>query len=157
MNWTKASALAEIVSSIAIVITLVYLGIQTQQVARQTEQNTAAVISNVRQQSLDTEVSMLFKMIDYADEVPGDRPVAEVRADLIIGIAIRIRETQWLQFQDGLLDERTWNTYMRVMLIQLSVNEAMKTYWVRNSNEGIFTQGFVDEVNRALANFTMPQ
>jgi hypothetical protein len=45
VNWSKASALAEIVSSAAIVATLVYLAIQTRQVADQTRLNTEAVRS----------------------------------------------------------------------------------------------------------------
>jgi hypothetical protein len=84
---------------------------KAKQVAEQTEQNTAAVVANVRQQSLDTEVAMLLKGTDYAGEAPAQGlSEAEFRADILSGIALRIRETQWLQFQDGLLDAQTWDS-----------------------------------------------
>ena len=40
MNWTKASAVGEILSSIAILATLVYLGLEIQQNADATEAET---------------------------------------------------------------------------------------------------------------------
>ena len=55
VDWTKWSAVAEIVSSIAILVTLGYLAIQTSQ-------NTQACI---RQSMLTDEREMLFKQMDY--------------------------------------------------------------------------------------------
>lgn len=156
MNWTKASAIAEIVSSIAIVLTLFYIGIQTRQLTEQTEQNTSAVISSVRQQSLDTEVAMLLKMMDYAGDGPAISSPADARANLIFSVALRIRETQWLQLQDGLLDRATWDTYMRILLMTLSGDDQMRAYWDSNSQFGVFTPGFVRAVNEGLASFEMP-
>ena len=153
MNWTKASAIAEIVSSIAIVITLFYLGAQSRQLSEQTKQNTLAVISGIRQQSLDTEVAMLLKMVDYADEAPGGRTAADARAEGVAGIALRIRETQWLQLQDGLLDQATWDTYMHILLFNLSRDDLMRAYWESASNAGVFTPGFVRAVNEGLSSF----
>ena len=159
MNWTKASAIAEIVSSIAILLTLVYLGIQTRQLTRQTAQNTAAAISNSRQQSLDTEAALLLKMMDYAeDQTRPGQSAADVRVDLANGVFLRIRKIQWLQYKDGLLDQATWNSYMKILLLQLSRDDdaRMRSYWESTSQTGIFTPGFVSEVNRALAEFKSP-
>jgi hypothetical protein len=153
MNWTRASAIAEIVSSIAIVMTLFYLGAQTHQLGEQTKQNTLAVIAGVRQQSLDTEVAMLLKMMDFADEAPGGRTGADARIDAVASIALRIREKQWLQLQDGLLDQATWDTYMRVLLLNLSSDDRMQEYWERSTNLGVLTPGFVRAVNEGLNRF----
>lgn len=151
MNWTKASAIAEIVSSIAIVITLFYLGAQSRQLSEQTEQNTLAVISGIRQQSLDTEVAMLLKMMDFADDAPGGLTAADTRIELIYSIALRIRETQWLQLQDGLLDQATWDTYSKILLFNLSRDDRMRAWWERTTSFGLFTPGFVLAVNEGLS------
>jgi hypothetical protein len=153
MNWTKASAIAEIVSSIAIVITLFYLGAQSRQLSEQTEQNTSAVISGIRQQSLDTEVAMLLKMMDNADDAPGGRTAADTRTELVYSIALRIRETQWLQLQDGLLDQATWDTYKKILMLTLSRDDQMRAWWERSINLGVFTPGFVRTVNEGLRSF----
>jgi hypothetical protein len=54
MNWTKLSAIAEIMSSVAILLTLVYLALQNQQIAFQTRQNTQALEASSRQGALDS-------------------------------------------------------------------------------------------------------
>jgi hypothetical protein len=48
VDWTKWSAIAEILSAIAIVFTLVYLAVQTQYLAEQTEQNNALMQAQAR-------------------------------------------------------------------------------------------------------------
>jgi sensor c-di-GMP phosphodiesterase-like protein len=156
MNWTKASALAEIVSSIAILLTLVYLAIQTQQVATQTEQNTAAIIANSRQQSLDAEVALLLKATEYVAEGVGPDEAAEQRRALLYSAFFRIREVQWLQHRDGLLDSETWDSYLRQALIQISADPVARSLWERSSETGVFVPGFASAVNEALAEFSLP-
>ncbi len=52
MNWTKASAAAEILSSVAILATLVYLAIEIQQSAEATQANTRQAMFASDQQFL---------------------------------------------------------------------------------------------------------
>ena len=54
----KLSALAELVSAIAILVTLGYLAIQTQQ-------NTAAIQASVRQAMLSDDMELIHQLIDY--------------------------------------------------------------------------------------------
>jgi hypothetical protein len=58
MKVEKLSAVAELVSSVAIVITLGYLAIQTQQ-------NTVAMQATVRQAMLTDDRELLFRQIEY--------------------------------------------------------------------------------------------
>ena len=48
VEWGKWSAIAEILSALAILVTLGYLAIQTRYLAVQTEQNTAALVAGNR-------------------------------------------------------------------------------------------------------------
>lgn len=57
MNLTKLSAVTEIVSSIAIVITLIYLTVQTQQ-------NTEALHANSRQATIAADIEFLTTLMD---------------------------------------------------------------------------------------------
>ncbi len=52
MNWTKLSAISEILSSVAILVTLIYLAIQTQQNADATQADTRQAILAADQQFL---------------------------------------------------------------------------------------------------------
>ena len=62
MNWTKASAMAEILSSIAILVTLIYLAIEIQQ-------NTDATQAEIRQSTLESDQQHLQLFIDATDDV----------------------------------------------------------------------------------------
>jgi hypothetical protein len=59
MKIEKLSAWSEIVSSIAILLTLVYLAIQTGKNAAQTRQNGEAIKVSTRQQMLGTDMAFL--------------------------------------------------------------------------------------------------
>lgn len=69
MKIERLAAIAEIVSSIAIVVTLGYLAVQTQQ-------NTAAIVSNSRQQTLDAELDFAGFDPGFVEEV--ERIVASI-------------------------------------------------------------------------------
>ncbi len=73
MNWTKASAAAEILSSVAILATLVYLAIEIQQSAEATQANTRQAILASDQQFLELlvdspEIHLLWYKLELSDE-----------------------------------------------------------------------------------------
>ena len=156
MNWTKASALAEIVSSVAVLATLAYLAIQTQQIATQTQQNTAAIIANSRQQSLGAELQLLRMYLDYPIlnfSVPnaiGDDGLRQSTGDSAL---LRIRESQWLQFQDGQLDEATWEAYVTVLVEEIRGDGRLSERWDRISSGAVtpLDPGFIEALNQRLA------
>ena len=72
IDWSRWSAISEIVSSAAILLTLVYLALQTQQLAiqnqqlvTQTEQNTAAIEASSRQAYLNSDLQVLDGILAY--------------------------------------------------------------------------------------------
>jgi len=56
MNWTKLSAISEILSSVAILVTLIYLGVQTQQ-------NADAIQADTRQEILAADQQFLMSFV----------------------------------------------------------------------------------------------
>ena len=141
-------------SSAAILVTLVYLAVQTQQLSTQTQQNTAAMISNSRQQSLDAELQLFRLIADYpvATFTPSEaRPVDsdDVRQQMSGYMLFRIREHQWLQYEDARLDASTWQPYVEILVNQLNGNDQLRQLWNRDSGAAL-DAGFVDYVNERL-------
>ena len=110
-DWGKWSAIAEIVSSVAIVVTLVYLTVQTQQ-------NTSALLAVSRQAALQAELDVLSLRFDYPQlwlDQGELSPEDEVRYTGFVYKILRMREFEWFQYQSGILDQATWQSYMAPM------------------------------------------
>jgi hypothetical protein len=147
MTLTRISAVAEIVSSIAIVVTLAYLAVQTQQ-------NTQALLSSSRQGSLDAELSILYEILDkpYLYNGPllrlpntdfGEERLAQI-ATLNL-LYFRTRENYWLQYRNGSLDIETWATYRDVLIRLISNRADVREVW--SLFAGSLDPEFVAEIN----------
>ena len=90
-------------------VTLIYLTIETRQ-------NTDALLVTSRQATLDADLGYLSNVIDYPElgigrGVPGETE-EEVRVMALLISYLRIREFAWFQYQNGILDETTWQSYI---------------------------------------------
>jgi hypothetical protein len=140
------------VSSVAILATLVYLAIQTQQVVTQTRQNTSAILSTSRQESLSAEPDVLRMIYDdpvTSLEVPLEPGAIGLKQRTVDFSLFRVREHQWQQRQDGLLDEATTQSYLTILVTNIQTSERVRQHW--NNFSGAFHPGFVAEVDRMLA------
>ena len=115
MDRSKLADLSEIVSSIAILITLIYLTVEIRQ-------NTSALNAQSRQAVLEaaqTELFMLMENPDVTLSMTKDGPLSEreqIRLDNFYTAAIRGREFSWLQYRDGSIDEDQWATELAVLI-----------------------------------------
>jgi len=147
IDWPKWSAIAEIASSIAIVGTLIYLSIQTQQ-------NAGAILASSRNTLIATEVALNQQAVDNpsirlirSKANPTSEELAQLEAWLIS--LVRTREHQWLQYRTGLLDESVWEAYVNALPAVLS-NPIERAWWDYVKN-GYFDPEFVSEVDRLLS------
>ncbi|MGK0259952.1 MAG: hypothetical protein ACI96M_003396 [Candidatus Azotimanducaceae bacterium] len=144
MNWTKASAMAEILSSVAILVTLVYLAIEIQQ-------NTAATQAEVRQSMLEVDQQHLQLFIDdpslnllwYKPELTDEE---RVRLSYFIITHLRMRESNWLQYEAGVLDRVTWESY-KGSLIAIFASPQTRTWWKNFGVQRLFDTRFIAEVD----------
>lgn len=149
INWSKWSAVAEIISSIAILVTLIYLSIQTQQ-------NTAAIQANTRQTMITTDLEALKAGMDYPSALVHMRTsenISDEEKNRIVTwliMLVRTREYQWFQYKNGLLDKQAWEAYLSGISSNLSFPRTRK--WWNHVANNYFDHEFVDEVNRYLAN-----
>ncbi len=126
LNWTKASAAAEILSSVAILATLVYLAIEIQQSAEATQANTRQAILASDQQFLELlvdspEIHLLWYKLELSDE-------ERVRLSYFLISHFRMRENNWFQHQNGILDDATWRAYRGSILAVLSAPRT-RAWW----------------------------
>jgi len=117
MKLERLSALAEIVSSIAIVLTLVYLAIQTQQLTIQAQQTSDALLTGSRQATMMADITLLSASISNPEvRLNIFRPeITEVEFAALaayIGGLIRVREFAWFQYRAGIMDEAAWRSYI---------------------------------------------
>ena len=150
MKLDRISAMAEIASSVAILGTLVYLAVQTSQ-------NTAAVRASTRQAMLAEDREVLSLQFEYPEvleymsrEVGSLEDPEKIRLSSWLVIFLRNRENQWLQLQNGVIDEETWETYSSAIGPILS-REIVRPWWENRAASGEFDAGFVSQVNGILA------
>lgn len=153
MKLEKLSALAELVSSVAIVLTLGYLAVQTRQ-------NTLAIQATVRQAMLTEDRELLFKQMEYpfvSLRYPTEELTVEqqIQLDSWTLVFFRARENHWLQYQNGVIDEATWVAY-RQPLYNLLAREYYRALWREYSERGDFDLGFVEQVNGFLRESSLP-
>lgn len=151
IDWTKWSAVAEIVSSLAILITLIYLAVQTGQ-------NTAAIQASTRQTWLAEDRALLNVWIEHPEqrelmirEVGSLTDEEKISLSAWLVIFVRNREIQWLQRQNGIIDEETWLTYSQAIGPLLSY-EITRPWWEARSATGEWEANFVAYVNQILSN-----
>ncbi len=110
----------------AIVITLVYLTVETRQ-------NTEALLGNSRGVAVAMDVEYLSTMIDHPDVgiAMGNEEIDAGQFQTFMATAqfLRIREFIFLQYQAGILDRETLESYNGIMSIVLAPNTPARQAW----------------------------
>jgi hypothetical protein len=158
VDWTKWSAIAEIVSAAAILTTLLYLSVQTGQLATQTAQNTQAVLASMNQNSADAETEWLYKLLETPESLINQSPLDSLgdafdkqdvkKTQILIHAMTRNRENQWMQYKNGVLEEDRWEPYRDTFAALLVSNEVAGAAW--DSQRQAFVPGFREEIQRKV-------
>ena len=146
IDWTKWSAIAEIVSAIAILVTLLYLAVQTQE-------NTRATLSAAEQALVEREMDSLNTMLANPEITllfgkPELTSLERAKLYAYLTSFIRARESMFRQFTLGVLDEEVYAGMENVLLAMLQ-SEHVGNYWA-NQQLG-YNSDFVARVNSQLA------
>lgn len=146
VDWTKWSAIAEIAGTAAVVVTLIYLVIQTQQ-------NSEAIRSTARQSLMLADVDILLDRGSHPERLlllckADVTPEEDIKRMSELAALFRVREIAWLQYQSGVLDDETWESY-RTVISGALFSDAALDWWAGTSP--YFDSGFVEFVNSYLA------
>ena len=152
-SWTKYSAIAEILSSIAILVTLLFL-------AYETKQNTEALEAQLGSNRVAARAAIFelaYKPLEFRMNSPriyknlrSDDPLSVEEEGELDGYMQGIwvaREFVWLQYQDGALDQATFETMMADTHF-FSIPR-MRAWW-DSSAEVYFDPAFVDYINSRI-------
>ena len=150
INWSKLSSISEIVSSIAILITLAYLAVQTQQ-------NTEAIKSQSRHGLFEAgqqEFEMWLQHPDLTLLIASNELEANeeqlVKLDNVLVLALSRREFAWRQYDAGILDEESWRTELDI--ISLIVGTKRSRDWWESVGRTQFGVKFVQIVDSTIDN-----
>ena len=148
INWSKISSIAEIISSVAILITLFYLAIQTKQ-------NTDAILASSRDTQITNDVQIL-NTVSTHPEIRLSMVKPEISELEMIQLTswlislLRTREHQWFQYKNGALDEDVWRSYLSGLAGNLST-ERTRFIWNSLYESRSFDEEFSELVNNILA------
>ncbi len=149
MNWTKTSAIAETLSSVAILITLVYLVVEIQQNAEATQAETRQAILDSDQQFLELFVdSPELMVLQYQSDLSDEE---RIRLSMLLVTFVRMRESNWLQYENGTLDDVTWQAYQGSLVAVFSAPQT-RAWWQNFGVERIYNSDFISLVDELLAN-----
>jgi len=161
IDWTKWSAIAEILSAIAIVVTLLYLADQTQELRAQTQQNnkllSAEAIGSVLETRLEYQKQMLAG-IDLAELLERNATQEELssqdrrRITALYSQAVIGWQKDYFLYQEGILPEQYMRANFAVMrqaLIRQSGAYPSVAFWEDwSATSG--TKEFVDFVELCI-------
>lgn len=92
----------------------------------------------------DPELSLIWYREDLTDE-------EKTRLGYFLITHLRMRENNWLKYQNGILDEASWRIYRRSLITVLSGRQTRK-WWSRFGVERLFDSEFIAAVNELIAN-----
>jgi len=148
MSLDTVALIAQVISSIVIILTLLYL-------AKQTRQTNVALLANSRQTTMTTDVDFLLRLMAHPEVnwQPSEGDAPELSADRVAASRatvafIRIREFAWFQYQSGILDEAAWKSIMAPTARVLSSDIGRETWGAFRAE---LDAGFVKYCDRLIS------
>jgi len=151
MKLEKWALCAEIVSAIAIVLSLIFVGMQVRLGTEQTAANSRALEATVRESMLNADLSILQASLPYKNMQQFTPPANEEETNqqsMFAYMLERTRENYWKQHANGMLDEESYLSYRETFLQFLINSDFHLGLWKDNKN--YFVPGFVAEINDEL-------
>ncbi len=151
-NLSDWASIAEIISAIAVVASLLYVGYEIQ---RNTKvglaSNRQAIAARAQELALYSAETHIHKLLFDSDGEPIELTEAEQdRLTAYIGALLRTTEEAFLLYRDGLLYEEYWMTGAGVMVAALR-SDVARTVYVRTRESGFYTGDFMAWADNALA------
>lgn len=151
MTLSDLADLAEIVGSVAVVVSLVYLAVQVRQ-------NTHSVRSATLQANTALWNSIISTLADpgsveaYAAGLTGQKDISPVIYTQFFLHCRRIFvafEDQHFQFRQGILDKETYKGYERSISEQFLAFQGFRIWWEQSKN--VFSPQFVEYIDDLIS------
>ena len=150
-NWQvileQFASIGEIIAALAVVVTLIYLSMQIRQANLLSR-------SQIRQRMVEHSQAELYLQLqdpDIYQFFTREEELSEseqAKFALFLISAMRQREWEWFQLQDGAIDDEVFQAYHGVIEIHLGVPRTRR--WWRSVGRLGFNPDFVKEVDKIL-------
>ena len=142
----QAYYIVEIIGVTVVVASLIYVG-------KQLQLNVESLQANQRQTTTAMDLQSLYKSIDNPSRVlarykPELTDEEKIQVFYSLVAYLRVRELDWIQYQNGVLDKTTWTTYQLSIKIVLS-SPNNKIVWQNCSL--LLDPAFVAHINELIA------
>ncbi len=147
MTLEQYAYLSQIIGVVVVVATLIYLSVQVRQGAR-------LLRSESRQALMNNDRDVLLAYLDNTElfgKMAGEEKLSHAeqwRFSVLWIINMRNREHEWFQYQDGVLDEKTWRAYRDIIRVTLG-SPRRREWWDAWKNNG-FDSDFVQMVDEFI-------
>lgn len=150
------SDVSQIISALAVVVSLVYIGAQVNQ-------NTKATQSAMRQSIADNDITYLMTSLDNSIlaiasyKYENNIELSDLEMSQLVSrqhVNFRVFENAFFQYEQELLEPETWDRYRFIIRDLLIGNEASKKMWL--SYDKSFTISFQNEVKQLLTEGKIP-
>ena len=150
MNLSKIVDIAQIIGVVAVVLSLIFIGIQIQQ-------NTSATRAAVRQAVATNDIAYLNTTLNSEIIANANAKIADgkelntVEREQLVWqqfVNFMIFETVHYNYQEGYIQKELWDRYETIMTRLLSNNIYARTAW--HKYENAFTLSFIAEIQRIM-------
>ena len=155
MNWEAMSTIAEVVSAIAVVVSLVYLAIQIRTNTKALKANGAwdseIIYGNSNLEvARDPEFALLFSRASSASADIADFNETE-QAQLYYGVrcALQFAQAQWWLWQSGSLPNELWEVRSR-WAKNFIESPVINSIWQAELKQHIFSERFADDIQATV-------
>lgn len=129
MNWSAISAISNLLATVAVFVSLVYLGIQVKHSNRLAHGQTRRDYLDKGQQ----EIYLCFENPEVfawmtAAELNGDE---KVKLNCWLLASMRLREFEWNQHRHGIVDEATYAAHQQIIPLILGTPRSRAWWQVR--------------------------
>jgi hypothetical protein len=151
MKLEQWSFVSQIVGAVAVVLSLIFVGVSIQQNTRAVRLSTAQNFqADFRQHELVTaqssDLADIMYRIDQSLEVT---PAEAERARAFSSAILRAWANAYFQYENGVLDRELWNGQARRMERTWARFQAIKNLWAEDKD--MFEPGFVEFVDKNVA------
>jgi len=145
----QASYLAEIIGVIAVVLSLIYLGLQVKQNTRSMRIQTVQDLSNQFKESQasiahDKDLADIYHRAVFNYEQLD--PLEQLRFNLLIASVLRVLNELFFKRDEGAVDESMWHGFKTIAEDLMRYPGTQSVYKIRKQQYSNVFQKFVDEL-----------
>jgi len=152
MNWDAIGAIAELLGSAAVIITLLYIAIQTHnngkvlRVSAIVDAQMSFVDINEKLSEGGAPSEVMFKTLSDPDSLT---PYESMLLHRYLRAVFQRLEAQFALYTNGILNSEIWLLRREYITALVERNHLIKEFWELDKQNKMFTKAFIEEMDKA--------